>query len=116
MTNNSETPIDVVWTSSRTIFYPDDYTHSCHPLYVHPSDILGASLVFVPFDRFGYSSWRRTIILDLSIRNKLNFINGSSIKPHCMFILILEPLVVFAIPLFPSILGTNFNLELYLVC
>ncbi|XP_019224500.1 PREDICTED: uncharacterized protein LOC109206163 [Nicotiana attenuata] len=81
MTNNSDTSIDAVGTSSRTAFHPDDYTHPCHPLYIHPSDILGASLVFTPFDGSGYSSWRRTILVALSVCNKLDFINGSFVKP-----------------------------------
>nr|XP_018634467.2 uncharacterized protein LOC104119935 [Nicotiana tomentosiformis] len=62
---------------SHSVFHEDDYTHPCHPFYVHPSDVLGSSLVFVPFD----GSWRRTILVALSVRNKLDFINGSSVKP-----------------------------------
>ncbi|XP_016494116.1 uncharacterized protein LOC107813370 [Nicotiana tabacum] len=81
MTNNSKTPVNGVGTSSRTVFHLDDYTHPCHPLYVHPSDVLGASLVSIPFDVFGYSSWCGTILVALSVRNKLDFINGLSVKP-----------------------------------
>ncbi|XP_019223692.1 PREDICTED: uncharacterized protein LOC109205435 [Nicotiana attenuata] len=40
---------------SRNVFHEDDYTHPCHPLYVHPLDVLGTS-------------------------NKLDFINGNSQK------------------------------------
>ncbi|XP_060179324.1 uncharacterized protein LOC132609376 [Lycium barbarum] len=40
--------------TSDTAFHPDDYTHPCHPLYVHPSDVLGSSLVPVPFDGTSY--------------------------------------------------------------
>lgn len=68
-------------TSSRTEFHKDDYTHPCHPLYVHPFDILGGSLVSVPFDGTGYVSWRRTILVTLSVRNKLEFVDGSSARP-----------------------------------
>lgn len=64
---------------SRTAFHPDDYTHLCHPLYVHPSDVLGSSLVFIPFDGTGYGSWRR--IVALSVRNKLDFIKAISDRP-----------------------------------
>ncbi|XP_019256390.1 PREDICTED: uncharacterized protein LOC109234787 [Nicotiana attenuata] len=66
---------------SRTVFHEDDYTHPCHPLYVHPSDVLGTSLVSTPFDGTGYGSCRRNILVALSIRNKLDFINGNSQKP-----------------------------------
>ncbi|XP_019238249.1 PREDICTED: uncharacterized protein LOC109218341 [Nicotiana attenuata] len=55
--------------------------HPCHPFYVHTYDVLGSSLVFVPFDGTGYGSWRRTTLVALSVRNKLDFINGSSVKP-----------------------------------
>nr|XP_033507979.1 uncharacterized protein LOC104118433 [Nicotiana tomentosiformis] len=66
--------------ASLSVFHKDDYTHPCHPFYVHPSDILGSSLVSVLFDGTGYRSWRRTILVALSVRNKLDFINGSSVK------------------------------------
>ncbi|XP_019255045.1 PREDICTED: uncharacterized protein LOC109233619 [Nicotiana attenuata] len=33
------------------------------------------------FDNTRYGSWRRTILVALFLRNKLDFINGSSIKP-----------------------------------
>ncbi|XP_070030172.1 uncharacterized protein [Nicotiana sylvestris] len=66
--------------ASRTIFHEDDFAHSCHPLYVHPSDVLGSSLVSSPFDGTCYDSWRRNILVALSIRNKLNFISGTSTK------------------------------------
>ncbi|XP_009761843.1 uncharacterized protein LOC107831357 [Nicotiana tabacum] len=84
MTNDNSLPSELLIgrsTSSRTVFHKDDYTHLCHPLYVHPTDVLGSSLVPVPFDGIGYGSWRRTILVALSVRNKLDFINGSSIKP-----------------------------------
>ncbi|XP_075111237.1 uncharacterized protein LOC142181703 [Nicotiana tabacum] len=61
----------------HTAFHPDDFTHPCHPLYVNPSHILGASLVFVPFDGTCYGSWRRNILVALSVHNKLDFINGT---------------------------------------
>ncbi|XP_070036048.1 uncharacterized protein [Nicotiana tomentosiformis] len=70
------------FTTSRSVFHEDDYTHPCHPFYVHPSDVLGSYLVSVSFDGTGYGSWRRTILVALSVRNKLDFINGYSVKPH----------------------------------
>ncbi|XP_075084997.1 uncharacterized protein LOC142168238 [Nicotiana tabacum] len=41
---SSSVPINS--SARHTAFHPDDFTHPCHPLYVHPSDILGASLVY----------------------------------------------------------------------
>ena len=46
------------------------------PLYVHPSDNPGISLVQNPFDGIGYRSWRRSVLRVLSVKNKLGFING----------------------------------------
>ncbi|XP_060212115.1 uncharacterized protein LOC132639699 [Lycium barbarum] len=66
---------------SRAVFHEDDYTHPCHPLYVHPSDVLGNSLVPVPFDGTCYGSWRRHILVALSIRNKLGLIDSNSESP-----------------------------------
>nr|XP_016497777.1 PREDICTED: uncharacterized protein LOC107816566 [Nicotiana tabacum] len=66
---------------SRTIFHKDDYTHPFHPLCVHPSDVLGTSLVSTQFDGSGYGSWRRNVLVVLSIRNKLDFINGNFVRP-----------------------------------
>ncbi|XP_019239994.1 PREDICTED: uncharacterized protein LOC109219988 [Nicotiana attenuata] len=51
------------------------------PLYMHPSDNPGAALVPVPFDGFGYRSWRRGVMRALSVKNKLGFINGECKRP-----------------------------------
>lgn len=68
-------------TTPLVLFHPDDYTHPCHPYYVHPSDLLGASLVSELFDGTCYSSWRRSILVALFVRNKLDFIHGTSDMP-----------------------------------
>ncbi|XP_009630157.1 uncharacterized protein [Nicotiana tomentosiformis] len=51
------------------------------PLYIHPSDSPGSTLVPVPFDGIGYRSWRRSVLRSLSVKNKLGFINGDSKRP-----------------------------------
>ncbi|XP_019252791.1 PREDICTED: uncharacterized protein LOC109231594 [Nicotiana attenuata] len=51
------------------------------PLYIHPSDSPGSSLVPVPFDGIGYRSWRRSVLRALSVKNKLGFITGDTEKP-----------------------------------
>ncbi|KAJ8573560.1 hypothetical protein K7X08_010071 [Anisodus acutangulus] len=84
-THNNNTPLIPSTTSkgsSRTTFHQDDYAHPCHPLYVHPLYVLGASLVSVLFDRTSYGSLRRTIQVALLVRNKLDLIDGSSQKPN----------------------------------
>ncbi|XP_019242331.1 PREDICTED: uncharacterized protein LOC109222426, partial [Nicotiana attenuata] len=51
------------------------------PLYIHPSDSPGVTLVPVPFDGIGYRSWRRSVLRALSVKNKLGFVSGDCGKP-----------------------------------
>ncbi|XP_075074851.1 uncharacterized protein LOC142162398 [Nicotiana tabacum] len=51
------------------------------PLYVHPSDSSGSSLVPLPFDGIGYRSWRKSVLRALSVKNKIGFITGDTEKP-----------------------------------
>ncbi|XP_059286871.1 uncharacterized protein LOC132040263 [Lycium ferocissimum] len=52
-----------------------------HPLYLHPSDYPGMTLVTTPFNGTGYGSWRRGMLISLSAKRKLGFINGTIVKP-----------------------------------
>ncbi|XP_019237003.1 PREDICTED: uncharacterized protein LOC109217227 [Nicotiana attenuata] len=52
-----------------------------NPLYIHPSDNPGMTLVPIRFDGIGYRSWRRSVLRALSVKNKLGFINGEFVKP-----------------------------------
>lgn len=52
-----------------------------HPYYLHASDSLGMALVFSAFDSTGYESWRKSILLSLSAKNKLGFIDETLVKP-----------------------------------
>ncbi|XP_059302330.1 uncharacterized protein LOC132054306 [Lycium ferocissimum] len=61
-------------TSSTTIT-------NTHPLYLHPSNYPGMVLVTTPFNGSGYGSWRRGMLISLSAKRKLGFINGTVIKP-----------------------------------
>lgn len=47
------------------------------PLYIHPSESAGIVLVPVPFDGFGFRSWKRGVLCSLTVKNKLGFINGN---------------------------------------
>ncbi|XP_075076532.1 uncharacterized protein LOC142163171 [Nicotiana tabacum] len=51
------------------------------PLFLHSSYISRMSLVVVPFSGCGFGGWRRSIIVSLSARNKIAFIDGSFPKP-----------------------------------
>ncbi|XP_015170405.1 uncharacterized protein [Solanum tuberosum] len=48
-----------------------------HPFYLHPSDYPGMTLVSSVFDGKAYGAWRRAIVIALSAKNKLGFIDGS---------------------------------------
>ncbi|XP_074356339.1 uncharacterized protein LOC141696022 [Apium graveolens] len=49
--------------------------------YIHPSDANTTQLVSVKFNGTGYSNWKRSIMLSLSAKNKLGFVDGTVIKP-----------------------------------
>ncbi|XP_070026341.1 uncharacterized protein [Nicotiana sylvestris] len=67
------TPVAQSPGSSSTIVNQD-----CnHPYFLHSSDALGMSLVNSPFNGRSFSGWRRSILIALSAKNKLDFINGS---------------------------------------
>ncbi|XP_075074682.1 uncharacterized protein LOC107767956 [Nicotiana tabacum] len=50
------------------------------PLFLLPSNVPGVSLVVVPFSGTSFGGWRRSMIVSLSTRNKIGFINGSCSK------------------------------------
>ncbi|XP_070054326.1 uncharacterized protein [Nicotiana tomentosiformis] len=52
-----------------------------NPLFVHSSDIPGISLVPVPFSGSGFRGWKRKMIVALSAKNKIAFVNGTCIRP-----------------------------------
>ncbi|XP_019259465.1 PREDICTED: uncharacterized protein LOC109237601 [Nicotiana attenuata] len=64
-------------TSSSTTYTPEPSS----PLFLLPSDVPGISVVPVPFSRTGFGRWRRSMIVSLSARNKIGFIDGSCVKP-----------------------------------
>ncbi|XP_055825473.1 uncharacterized protein LOC129894013 [Solanum dulcamara] len=49
--------------------------------YLHPSDSPGMNLVNFVFDGTGFAAWRRSIIISLSAKNKMSFIDGSAEIP-----------------------------------
>ncbi|XP_073119656.1 uncharacterized protein [Henckelia pumila] len=52
------------------------------PLYLHPSDSPGVSLVQDPLiGTENYGVWSRAMLLALQAKNKLSFINGACIRP-----------------------------------
>ncbi|XP_070004346.1 uncharacterized protein [Nicotiana sylvestris] len=55
---------------------------SSHPYYLHPSDYPGMNLVSTVFDGRSYDGWRRAVVIALSAKNKLGFIDGTLTIPQ----------------------------------
>ncbi|XP_074351759.1 uncharacterized protein LOC141690900 [Apium graveolens] len=51
------------------------------PYYVHPSDNPGMKLVSLKFDGNSYADWKRSLLLSLTAKNKIGFVDGSIVKP-----------------------------------
>ncbi|XP_019264486.1 PREDICTED: uncharacterized protein LOC109242109 [Nicotiana attenuata] len=63
--------------SSSANFIPDPSS----PLFLLSSDVPGVSLVSNPFSGTGFGGWRRNMIVSLSARNNIGFIDGTVLKP-----------------------------------
>ncbi|XP_070043300.1 uncharacterized protein [Nicotiana tomentosiformis] len=55
---------------------------STNPLYMHPSESAGTTLVPVVFDGTGYRSRRRGVLRTLLVKNKVGFITRKCKKPN----------------------------------
>ncbi|CAN1299601.1 hypothetical protein LINPERPRIM_LOCUS24263 [Linum perenne] len=55
--------------------------HFANPLYLAPGDSLSAPITSIKLSNDNYHTWSRAITVALSIKNKLQFINGTSSKP-----------------------------------
>ncbi|KAH0683595.1 hypothetical protein KY290_022218 [Solanum tuberosum] len=53
-----------------------------HPYFLTPSDSPGMNLININFDGTTYGNWRRGVLISLSAKNKLGFINGTCKKPE----------------------------------
>lgn len=54
---------------------------SGHLYYLHSSDYPGMNLVNSTFDGKGYGGWRRSVLIALSAKNKIEFIDDSCVAP-----------------------------------
>ncbi|XP_055814223.1 uncharacterized protein LOC129883625 [Solanum dulcamara] len=54
---------------------------SSHLYYLHSSDFPGMNLVNFTFDGKGYGGWRRSVLIALSAKNKIDFIDGTCKEP-----------------------------------
>ncbi|XP_070002107.1 uncharacterized protein LOC142166059 [Nicotiana tabacum] len=76
---NSSTPATGVSVATGSTI--SGVVDSAHHYYLHPSDYPGMSLVSSTFDGRGYGGWRRAIVIALSAKNKLGFIDGTLVVP-----------------------------------
>ncbi|XP_074284059.1 uncharacterized protein LOC141608617 [Silene latifolia] len=51
------------------------------PHYIHNTDVPGIKLVNTPFGGSGFGNWRRGMLIALSAKNKIGFIDGSITQP-----------------------------------
>lgn len=52
------------------------------PLNLNPSGNLCTILISKPFDGTGFGPWRHAMVIALSTKNKLGFVDGSCEKPN----------------------------------
>lgn len=55
---------------------------SSNVYYIHPSDASTTQLVSVKFSDINYNNWKRLMMLTLSTKNKLGFVNGTIMMPE----------------------------------
>ena len=54
---------------------------SSNPFFLHHSDSPGTMIVSTPLNGDNYNSWKRAMMMALSAKNKLDFVNGALLKP-----------------------------------
>jgi hypothetical protein len=52
-----------------------------NPFFLHYGDNRGAMIISQPLNSDNYNSWKRAMMMALSAKNKLNFVNGTLPKP-----------------------------------
>ncbi|XP_019225479.1 PREDICTED: uncharacterized protein LOC109207052 [Nicotiana attenuata] len=73
----TEAATDVTISGSTSSGVTND---SNHHLHLH-SSTLGMALVSSPFDGRGFPGWKRSVVIAISTKKKLCFINGSCVEP-----------------------------------
>ncbi|XP_019240730.1 PREDICTED: uncharacterized protein LOC109220718 [Nicotiana attenuata] len=75
MSDDAETTVVPATAGNGVNFDPN------HPYFLYSSDSPGMSLVNAVFDGRGFQGWRRSVLIALSAKNKMGFINGSYPAP-----------------------------------
>lgn len=60
---------------------PDPTQNPASVYFLHPSDHAITKLVSNPFDGTGYGDWKRSVIIGLTAKNKMDFITNTLPKP-----------------------------------
>lgn len=50
--------------------------------YIHPSDHTGMKLVSTLFNGSLYANWKRSMVIGLTAKNKMSFVDGTLTKPE----------------------------------
>ncbi|XP_074295987.1 uncharacterized protein LOC141623716 [Silene latifolia] len=59
----------------------NEFTDPLSPFYVHPTNLSTQQLSSNVFDGTGFGSWRRSMLIGLSVKNKIGFVDGTLPKP-----------------------------------
>nr|XP_017233396.1 PREDICTED: uncharacterized protein LOC108207464 [Daucus carota subsp. sativus] len=69
-----------VW--NRNVVNPvNPITDQSSVYFIHSSDHSTSQIVSVKFNGTGFANWKRSMLLSLSVKNKLGFVDGSVTKP-----------------------------------
>lgn len=74
---NQETQVTYVYDISDSIIQ----LQPGHPLYLHPNDHPGMTLVYGVLINLNFTQWKISITIVLSAKNKIGIINGSNKTP-----------------------------------
>lgn len=81
MTNTTETPLLASGTSTENgTAIVSNLVDGAHPYFLNSSDSPGMNRINVNFDGTSYENWRKGVLISLSAKNKLGFINGTCQK------------------------------------
>jgi hypothetical protein len=58
---------------------------SSNPFFLNHGDSPGAMIVSKPLNGENYNSWKRAMVMALSAKNKLSFVNGTLPKPSNLY-------------------------------
>ncbi|XP_015164401.1 uncharacterized protein [Solanum tuberosum] len=74
--------VEVTDQSCKSTAAQVEHIDASHPVFLSPSDSPGINMIKTTFDGFNFGSWKRGILISLSAKNKLGFINGTCKCPE----------------------------------